>query len=301
MNSQKNTQSQGIAYALAAYTTWGLFPLYWKILKNVPAPIILCHRILWSAVFFVFLLCRQGKKNSDLKRLLITTIRSKQKILFLLASSALISANWFVYVYAVNSGRVIQTSLGYFMNPLLSVLLGRVVLGERLSRRQLLAVLLASAGVLTLAWNSGGLPVLSLLLAFSFSTYGLVRKTMPSTVEPLEASFLEALILSPIALSILFHLNWGYPEAVSSYHLPLLMVGGVVTGTPLYWFALATKRLALSTMGFLLYLTPSIQFILAVFLYKEPFTQDHAICFGLIWLGLILYSSELARKHRRHT
>lgn len=278
--------ASGIPYALAAYTAWGLFPAYWKLLKHVPSSEILAHRIVWASVFFLVLGFIRDRAGAAAKlRLAVKKWRA------LGLASLLIGANWWVYIYAVNHGFVLESSLGYFINPLVNVALGSLFLGERLARIQKVAVGIAALGVLQLAAQGDHVPYIALFLAGSFGTYGLLRKKLG--LDPLSASAVESLFLTVPALAYL----GAAPGAGDRTFLDfwMLMLGGVVTGLPLLWFMEAAKRLPLSTLGFFQYLAPSLQFSLAVFAFGEAFTAVHAKGFAMIWAALALYSVELAR------
>lgn len=283
--------SQGTLYALGAYVAWGLFPVYWKLLKAVPSAEIIAHRVVWSFLFFYLLLVYR-RSARDFWGLL----RSPDSLKTVLLSSALIGTNWFVYIYAVNSGRVLEASLGYFVNPLVSVALGTVFFRERLRLSQWLSVALAFAGVLHLALEGSSFPSIGLTLAFSFGVYGFVRKK--SRTEPLATSTAEAFIIGVPSFTFLAArfagLAGATPPAYSAQEAFFLLLGGLVTGVPLLWFVQAGKKLPLSTLGFFQYITPTIQFSLAVFIYGEPFSIVHARCFGLIWLALAIYSLDAA-------
>jgi chloramphenicol-sensitive protein RarD len=277
---------QGIYYATACYTTWGFVPVFWKLLLAVPHLEILAHRMIWTAVFFLCLTrLRLGRGPRAIWR------QAKPSWRALLLSAALISVNWGTYIHAVNSGRVLEASLGYFINPLVNVFLGWAILRERLNLRQWISVMLAAAGVLELALGSDRFPALALVLAITFGLYGLVRKRMP--LEPLLASTVEAGLLVPVALGYLSFLLASRELAHPPREWLLLIAGGVVTALPLLWFAEAAKRLKLSTLGFFQYLSPSIQFALAVS-YGEPFTAVHAKAFACIWTALAIFCVDLA-------
>lgn len=276
----------GILYALLAYTAWGLLPMYWKCLGQIPAVEVLSHRILWSMAFLMGLLSFQQRK-SELRQLWY----SRKCLAILFATASLLTFNWGLYIYGVNTDRVVETSLGYFINPLVSVLLGFVFLKERLNRAQTLAVLLAGVGVGNFVWQFGEVPWIALGLAFSFAFYGLLRKVVP--VAPMVGLAMETLLIAPVALVFLSYLtvievqHWG----MSWFTNLLLMGSGVVTSLPLLWFNNAAKRLRLSTLGFLQYMAPSLQLMLGVLLYHEPFTRTHAVTFGFIWSALVIYST----------
>jgi chloramphenicol-sensitive protein RarD len=265
---------------------WGLFPLYFHALQGVPAAEVLAHRVAWSAVFMAALVTALRRWPSVLVQL-----RRPGAMRTLTASAVLISTNWLVYIWAVQSGRVLEASLGYFITPLVSVLLGVVFLHEALSRRQLVAVALAGAGVLWLVIRVGQVPWVSLTLAVSFGLYGLLRKQLP--VDAVAGLLAEVAVLAPLAVAWLGWLWWrGAGHLGSSPGVTaLLLLTGVVTAVPLLLFAVGVQRLALATVGLLLYLNPTTQFALAVWRFGETFTPAHAIAFGCIWASLALYSS----------
>lgn len=283
----------GPIYAILAYGSWGLLPIYWKFFGQIPPLEVLSHRIVWSAVFLTMVLVFQGRR-AEVGQLLRPDREQPQRSLhplwLLLATAILLAFNWGIYIYGVNSDRVVETSLGYFINPLVSVLLGFVFLQERLAGGQWLAVLLAVIGVANFVWQLGMVPWIALGLAFSFAFYGLLRKTNP--VAPMVGLAIETLWLAP--LSILLIMGWtaqGHGHFGISWPITVLFIGaGLTTSFPLLWFNNAAKRLRLSTLGFFQYLAPSIQLLLGVFLYHEPFTLTHAITFGCIWTALMCYS-----------
>ena len=284
-------RASGFAYAVAAYLAWGLIPIYWKQLTAVAPLELIAHRVLWSFVF-VGVLLTLSRRWPEVKRAL-----SQRKTLgALLLSTALISSNWLLFIWAVNTGHLMEASLGYYINPLLNVVLGRMVLGERLRPLQLVAVGLAALAVLSLTVGLGVLPWVSLLLALTFGLYGLVRKMAP--VEPLTGLAVETGLATPLAVLFLL---WG-PLAREGRLMPgspreslLILASGVITGLPLLWFALAAKRLRYSTLGIVQYLAPTCQLALAVLAYSEPFTARHAFTFSLIWLAVLLYAADGVR------
>lgn len=276
----------GSLYALLAYGAWGLLPIYWKFLGQSSPIEVLCHRIIWSLVFLSGLLMLQ-QRQAEVRSLL----KARRTLVLLLISAALLTCNWGLYIYGVNTDRVVETSLGYFINPLVSVLLGFVVLKERLELGQQIAVVLAAIAVGYFIGQFGTIPWIALGLAFTFAFYGLVRKVV--AVAPMVGLAIETLLVTPPALAFVTYQGAiGNATLGSSPTLTLLLVGaGVVTSMPLLWFNNAAKRLQLSTLGFFQYLAPSLQLMLAVFLYGEPFTPTHAVTFGLIWTALLLYST----------
>jgi len=275
----------GGLYAVLAYVTWGFLPVYWKLFGQTPAIEVLSHRMIWSMVFLLTLLGLQHRQ-AELGQIW----RSPQKVAVLLTTATLLTFNWGLYIYGVNSNQVVETSLGYFINPLVSVLLGFVVLKERLSRGQKIAVLLAGLGVANFIWNFGSVPWIALALAFSFACYGLLRKIV--AVSPLVGLAVETLLITPVALIwVGFGAVSGTGHLGTSLSITLLFIGaGVMTSMPLLWFNNAAKRLRLSTLGFFQYIAPSIQLLLGVWVYHEPFTATHIITFGLIWSALAIYS-----------
>ena len=277
---------QGVIYGLLAYVVWGFFPVYFKWVQLVPPLEMVAHRVLWSFVFLLLLIAWKGAWGAILGML------TRPKPLAALAlSTLLIATNWLVFIYAVSIGEVLQASLGYFINPLVSVLLGFVFLGERLERLQWLSLLLAFVGVGYLAVQYGSLPWISLVLGVTFGLYGLIRKSLH--VEPLVGLTVETLLLAPFALLYIVQLHQrgtGVFLASSTRLDILIAMSGVITAIPLLMFATAAKRLRLATIGFLQYITPTIQFLLAVTVYGEHFTRTHLISFLLIWCGLALYS-----------
>ncbi len=280
----------GVAYALAAFGFWGLVPVYFKLLGQVPALEILAHRVVWSVVFCAGLATISGRWPA-----IRSALSSRAVIAPLVASTLFVGTNWLVFIWAVLNDRVLDSSLGYFINPLISVLLGLVLLRERLSRWQGLAVLLAVAAVLTLALVRGRVPWVSLTLAGTFGCYGYIRKV--ARVGALDGLFVETLLLAPVA--VLYLVFWQGAAAFGPgdpMTAGLLVVGGVVTALPLLWFTAGARRLRLATVGLLQYIAPSTQFLLAVFLYREPFTTGDLVAFALIWLALAVYSADsLAR------
>jgi chloramphenicol-sensitive protein RarD len=277
-------RSRGLLYALTAYLAWGAFPIYFKALSGVPAPEVLAHRILWSLLLLLGLVALRGRWD-----VVARAFRPGGRLL-LAASTLLIASNWLVYIWAVQAGRVLEASLGYFITPLVNVLLGVLVLRERLRPRQLAAIGLAGLGVLALVVRQGTLPWLPLTLALSFGTYGLVRKK--AGLDAMGGLLAETALLFPLALLVVLGRGAAGQGAFgrSARETVLLAAAGPITALPLVWFAEGVQRLPLSTVGLLQYLTPTSQLLLAVVLYREPFTVAHAMAFGCIWAALALYS-----------
>jgi chloramphenicol-sensitive protein RarD len=280
----------GLLLGLAAYAFWGVLPLYFKAVKQVGATEIVAHRIVWS-LFFLAALATLWKRWAAIRAALTTP-----KVAMTLAlTSTLIAVNWLVYIYAVVSGHVLEGSVGYFLNPLINVLLGVLFLKERLTAAQKAAFALAAAGVAILAVGAGGAIWISLTLAGSFAFYGFLRKVAP--VDALEGLSVETIFLTPIALGwILWLQRTGTSGFLESRTTDLLLVfGGVVTAIPLLLFTAASKRLPYSTLGFLQYVAPSLQFLLAVLAFGEPLTLAHLVCFGAIWTALAIFVFEGVR------
>ncbi len=277
----------GVAFAAAAYLSWGLFPLYFRALAGVPPAEILAHRIIWSGLFLAALISVQRHWAE-----VATQLRAPGTLRSLGATAVFISTNWLIYIWAVNSGRVLEASLGYFVNPLVTVLLGVLFLRDRLTPRQVLAIALAAAGVLWLVVRAGRVPWVALALAVTFGLYGLLRKQV--RVDAVAGLLGEVGVLAPLALlyvASLHHAGNGHFGA-GARQSALLAMSGVVTAVPLIWFAKGVERLRLSTIGLLQYLNPSFQFAIAVFAFGERFTSAHAIAFGCIWISLVIYTAE---------
>jgi len=272
IKSQHTEAQIGVGYALLAFSAWGFLPIYWKLLDTVPSLEILAHRMVWSVLFLMGLLAVQ-KRLGEFRDLLKT-----QKYIWMLLGTALL--------LGVN----VETSLGYFINPLFNVLLGAIFLKERLNYWQCLALGMAALGVLNFLWDFDSLPWIALSLAFTFSFYGLLRKMIP--VKPLVGLLMETVLLAPFAAVMIVVWNVdGTGNIGGDWRIVIFLVGaGVVTSLPLLWFTNAGKRLRYTTLGFIQYMTPSIQLIIGVYLYHEPFTSTHSITFGLIWTGLVIFS-----------
>jgi chloramphenicol-sensitive protein RarD len=283
----------GVVYAAGAYLFWGIFPLYFRALAGVPAPEILAHRIVWSTAFMLLFVTAR-RHWPEVRRQLTPAVVAR-----LALSATLISSNWLIYIWAVNAEHVLDASLGYFVNPLVSVLLGVVFLREPLSRRQVAAIALAGAGVLSLVLRAGRFPWVALSLALTFGLYALIRKRVP--VDATVGLLTEVVVLAPLALAWLTRLALrGEGHFLESpRRTALLAASGVVTAVPLMWFAVGVRRLRLATVGILQYLNPTMQFTIAVAVFGEPFTPAHRIAFACIWAALALYTSEAVGIARR--
>lgn len=288
-------RTQGIWYALGAYGSWGLLPFYWKRLAQVPSLEVLGHRVVWSCLLLcclAWLLRRKGAAGSAGFSVRVVRVYA--------IASLLIAVNWLTYIWAVQSDRIVESSLGYFINPLANVLLGVAVLGERLRRGQWAAVGLASIGVVYLAVTYGSLPWIALVLAISFALYGLVKKLAP--LGSLDGLALETVLLCLPAVGYLFYLESRGQGAFlhGGAAIDGLLVGtGLVTTAPLVMFASAARRIPLSLMGLLQYLSPTLQFLLGVLVYREPFTVRQFVGFGIVWTALAVFAVEGAIAHRR--
>lgn len=289
-----SSTSAGVLYALGAYGIWGFAPAYWKALEAVPATQILAHRVLWSMLvgLLLLLLTRSGSEFRSV-------LGSRRHLLPMLASAALIGTNWLTFIWAVETDRILDTSLGYYINPLINVFFGMVFLRERLRPWQIVAVLLAAAGVLQMVFSLGMLPWISLVLAVTFALYGLVRKVAP--VMPVVGLTLETSLLAPLGGAYLLLVHASGSDAV--WHATrgvkiLIACTGLLTAVPLLCFNSAAKRLRLSTIGLFQYIAPSTALLLAVFLYGEPFTRIHATTFACVWLALAIYTLDSARAVR---
>jgi chloramphenicol-sensitive protein RarD len=280
--------NKGILSAICAYTLWGLLPVYWKSIQHVPVIEILCHRWFWSLIIVVFILYIQKRwkwlKNALKNRLILTTFA---------CTASIIAINSFTFIWAVNSQYIVEASLGYFINPLISVLLGVIILRERLRFRQWTAIGIAACGVIYLTSVYGSFPWIALTLAFSFGLYGLLKKT--ASLNAIEGLMLETGILFiPVLMCLIFFEikgsgSFGHTQIKTSI---LLFIAGAATVFPLLLFASAAKKIKLSTLGFMQYITPTLQFLLGVFIYAEPFTRTRLIGFCLVWISLIIYSIE---------
>jgi chloramphenicol-sensitive protein RarD len=288
---------KGLWYGIGAYIAWGLFPIYWKLLEKVPAPQLIGHRVVWSFLFLcVLMTALRGWKSFR------AAISSPRILLIYTAAAILLGINWLTYIWAVNAGFIVETSLGYFITPLLSMVLGVVILRERLRLWQWIPVGLAAAGMLYLTFSYGSLPWIGLILAFSFGLYGFVQKTAP--LGALDSVTLETGILLVPAIAYL-----AYAELTGQgafLHSPpvsnLLMLGaGVVTTVPLLMFAFATQQITLTLVGILQYIAPTMYFFIGVLIYGEPLTLERLIGFIIIWAALVIFAGEGFIHHQTQT
>jgi chloramphenicol-sensitive protein RarD len=286
---------QGLAFATAAYVIWGFLPLYMKALSHIPAAEVVAHRVIWSVPIAALVLVVM-RRTEDLK----AALRSPRTLLMGAVTATLISVNWGIYVWAIASGRALEAALGYYINPLFSILLGALLLGERMSKSQMIAIGLAAGAVLVLALDAGSLPWVALGLTFSWGLYALAKKSLP--VGPNQGFLLEVLLLLIPALIYVSYLSaTGQGSFLTATPLDtwLLLGCGVVTAIPLLIYANGAKLLRLSTIGILQYIAPTMIFLVAVFVFGEEFGRARMIAFPMIWAALILYSSSMLRQMRQ--
>jgi len=280
-----NDTTKGVVYGLGAYTLWGSFPLYFALFKGIPSWEVLIHRVIWSCLFLAVVI-------SILKRWppVVAALRKPRRLGYVLGCAVFIALNWGIYIYAVETRHVLQASLGYFLTPLVNVAMGLLILGERISRLQAAAVGLAAVAILYQLFLLGELPWITLVLAFSFGTYGLMRKKVE--LDGLSGLFVETLLLLPLGLLTLARLSsQGLSHfSDSTYSALLLASSGAVTAIPLLAFAGAARRLKLSTVGFLMYINPTIQFLIALYIFHEPLSTAKLVSFVMIWGALAIYS-----------
>ncbi|KGA96162.1 transporter [Alkalihalobacillus alcalophilus ATCC 27647 = CGMCC 1.3604] len=297
MTEEQNQHRMGVMAGLGAYLLWGVFPIYWKFLDHIDPLVVLAHRVVWSLIFvlLVIIVSNQFKRTNQEIKAVFTNWRAGLGIIL---ASFLISINWYVFIWAVSNEYVLQASLGYYINPLLNVLLAFLFLQERFNRKQITAFVLAFIGVLCMTFDYGSFPWVSLILATSFGLYGLIKKLVK--VSSLVGLFIETLIVSPIAIIFLVQTPIGPALQVTNSTTWLLIGGGVATAIPLLLFATGAKRISLSLIGFLQYIAPTIMFILGVFVYKEPFNWVQLLAFGFIWSGLIVFTSASRKREIAH-
>lgn len=286
---------RGFVLALGAYFLWGLLPFYMKAVAHLPLAEVIAHRIIWSVPIAAVVLVWLGR-TADFR----AALRSPRMLAMAALTATLITVNWSIYVWAIAVDRTVETALGYYINPLVNVLVGALLLGERLTRLQIVAVALAAIAVVVLTVESGTLPWVSLALAFSFAAYGFFRKTLP--VGPSQGFLLEVLLLSIPSLAYVIWLaltGEGHFAAGNATDTLLFMGSGIVTAVPLLLFAFGAKLLRLSTIGIMQYIAPTIVFLIAVFIFGEPFDMTKAVAFGLIWAALAIYTWSMLTASRR--
>ncbi len=286
----------GLTYALAAFGFWGLVPVFFKALQHVPSTELVLHRIIWSVPVTALIIWWGGGWRS-----LSRAVSNRRVLATLFLTALLITGNFYLFIYAINSGHVLQASLGYFINPLVNVMLGMIFLREKLRRWQGAAVVLAAIGTLNLAVNYGTVPWVSLSLACLFGFYGLLRKTV--AIDSVGGFFVETSLVTPIAIAWLIMSAMDGKSSFGATDLwtdILLILAGPVTAVPMLWFTSAARRLPLATVGLCQYVAPSLQFLLAVLYYREPFTTVHLVTFVCIWTALAIYMADMIRVQRKH-
>jgi chloramphenicol-sensitive protein RarD len=289
--------NRGIWYAVSAYGLWGFIPIYWKLMQEIPAVQIIGHRVIWSFLLLVAIILIKGDWAGFRNAISNKSIYGAYGV-----AAALLSVNWGIYIWAVNAGFIVETSLGYFINPLLSVFLGMIFFREKLRPLQWLPIAMMVAGVFYLTFAYGRLPWIALVLAFTFALYGLIKKTSP--LGALNGLALETGLMVPPALLFLGYLQsqgTGVIGQVSAGSHLLLVMTGLVTALPLLLFAGAARRIHLSTMGLLQYMAPTLQFLVGILIYREPFTLAQLAGFGIIWVALAIYTTESMIVYRRKT
>lgn len=299
MGKKLDNQGLGVLSALGAYILWGVLPLYWKLLSHIPAGEILANRVIWSLLLMIVILLFSGKLGSFLKELKKIFSTKKQLLLMFLAAF-FISINWFTFIWAVANERLIETSLGYYINPLISVVLGMFIFKEKLTRGQIISFVMAAVGVLILVIYTGGIPIISLTLAFSFAFYGAIKKLIQ--VDALTGLAVETLMVTPIALLYLTFVHTSISDALYLQSLTsfgLLIGSGAATAIPLLLFAIGARRIPLSMIGFLQYLAPTIMLFIGIFLFSEPFSEIQLIAFSFIWVALAIYSFTMSKLYKR--
>ena len=292
--TQTGDSLSGFFYALAAYLLWGFLPLYMKALADVPAAEVVAHRVIWSVPVALAVLAWLGR-TADLK----AALKSPRMLAMAAATAALVSANWGIYVWAIISGHALDAALGYYINPLFSIFLGAVLLGERLRGIQWLAILCAAIAVAILTWETGRLPLVALGLTLTWGVYAYLKRRLP--IGPNQGFALEVLLLLPLALAYAGWLGLSGQSHFTSEGAAttvLLVVIGLVTAGPLMLYANGAKRLRLSTIAIMQYLTPTMIFLVAVFLFDEPFSRIRLAAFGFIWVAMVIYSASMLQRTR---
>jgi len=293
--ASESSETAGVLLLAPAFLIWGLSPIYWKLLSHVSSIELLFQRVIWSSLLLYAIVLWQGK-NDEIKKIL----KSRSTMISLVGSTLVLSLNWYLFIWAVNHDQMLQTSLGYYINPLIMVLLGMIFLKERLRKIQMVALLLAGGAVLYYAIGLGHFPWIAITIALSFGFYGLFHKM--TSVSSLTGLLVETLILS---IPATIFIGWGQLDGTSAlfrvnHATDLLLVGtNLVTALPLLLFILGTRRSTMTTVGFMQYLAPSISFLLAVFVYHEPFSHQRFITFVMIWTALALYSADSLHAFRK--
>ena len=285
----KSENATGIIYTAGAYLLWGILPIYWKFINEVPALEILAHRVIWSFIFVLIIVV--FLKRKILKNFFQVQMSQKKTWLGLFLASLFISINWFTYIYAVNTNHIVEASLGYYVNPLVAVLLGVFVLREKVNKLQAISFVIAGIGVIYMTVSVGKLPWISLILALSFGFYGLSKKLIK--VDSILGLLLETLFVLPFALLFLAYLGVNDQQSFSTGSIKndlFLLGSGIATALPLLWFGIGAQKIPLYMVGFLQYISPTISLILGVLMYGESFTKDHVVTFACIWIAIALFT-----------
>lgn len=287
--------NKGYIYAFVAYFMWGFFPVYWKLIKNVPSVEISLHRIIWSFVFYTLVLGFYYKKWK------FFIPKTKEQFKFLSLASVLLLTNWFLYIFAVNSNQIVESSLGYFINPFVNFLFGILIFKEQISKTNIFIILFAALGVIIIGWDLGRWPWIAIVLAVTFSLYGVLKKKSEST--GLQSSQFEAMIFTPLALGYLMfspNTNSWLSTDLSTQTALLLVGGGVITGLPLIFFAEATQKVPYYVMGFFQFIAPTLQFLSGVMIFHEPISYKKLIGFVIIWLAMVSFAFHGFLKRRKN-
>lgn len=290
---EENNPLKGYIYVIQAFVMWGVLAVYWKALKHIPSWELLSQRVLWAFIFLTAVIIISKKPS------FFSIWKNKRDRITLITSSLLIGINWGVFIYAVNANKIIEASLGYYITPLVNILLGIVFLKEKLSPLKVIALILATSAVLFLTIDAGKFPLVSLLLAFSFGFYGLIKKT--TKVDTLPSLAFETSILLPVAIGYQLLLFKNESNSMLNIDIQtfLLLVGtGVITILPLYWFTKGARRINLISVGFFQYTAPTIMLLIGIFIYKEPFEPTEGIAFTTIWLAIVIYIASLIKVHK---
>jgi len=281
-----SSEKKGTIYAILAFTFWGLVPIYFKLVSHVSPFEVLVHRVLWSVLFLSIIL--MVTKSSHI---FLSIIKDTKKLKILFISAILVSINWLTFIWAISNDMIIEASLGYYINPLISVLLGFIFFNERMTKRQIIAIVIAFFAIMYQIYSLGSLPIISLILAFSFAFYGLARKKVH--VESVSGLLIETLLVSPFAIAYFIYLVSMHENTFTSSMDStswILIAAGLITIIPLIWFNSAATRISMAKLGFFQYIGPSLTFLLAIFAYDEPFSFDKLITFIMIWIALAIYS-----------
>lgn len=292
----RSEEKQGILYVIGAYIIWGILPIYWHSIKNIPSEQILAHRVIWAFVFMFLLLRVSGNMGLFFKQSKELWAKPKQFFTLVLAAF-LVSGNWGIYIWAVNHGHTVETSLGYYINPLVSVLLGVIVFKEKLTKPQIVSFILALIGVLIMTFNFGKLPYIAFALAFTFAFYGLVKKMI--VIDPAVSLTLETFVVCPVAIIYLLFFNTNVGFGKDFNDTTLLLLSGAITAIPLLYFGKGTIRIPLTTVGFLQYIAPTGMLLIGVLVFHEKFEWIKLFAFSFIWLSLAVFTVSKTKWYER--